>query len=122
MTEAIVEETKLGSGMAVLDLASGTGDPALTLARLVAPRGRVIATDLSQGILDIAEMNARNEGLENIAFQQADAELLPFPDVSFDAVISRIGVMYFVDVQRARRDPQGAQTGWTGSLDCLGAT
>lgn len=101
MTDAIVEATQLAPGMRVLDLASGTGDPALTLARRISPGGEVVATDLSEGMLATAQVNARDEGLGNISFQQADAEQLPFTDGGFDVVTSRIGAMYFVDIQRA---------------------
>jgi SAM-dependent methyltransferase len=101
MTDAIIQAARLEPGMQVLDLASGTGDPALTLARHVAPGGAITATDLSDGMLDTARANARDEGLNNIVFQQADAEDLPFSSERFDLVTSRIGAMYFVDIQRA---------------------
>jgi ubiquinone/menaquinone biosynthesis C-methylase UbiE len=101
MTEAIVQTARLRPGMQVLDLACGTGDPALVLARLVVPGGHVIATDLSDGMLETAAENARREGLGTISFARADAEDLPFDDARFDVVTSRIGAMYFVDIQRA---------------------
>jgi ubiquinone/menaquinone biosynthesis C-methylase UbiE len=101
MTEAIVQAARLGPGMQVLDLACGTGDPALALAPRVVPGGHVTATDLSEGMLETATANARREGLGNISFSQADAEELPFDDARFDVVTSRIGAMYFVNIQRA---------------------
>jgi SAM-dependent methyltransferase len=101
MTEAIVEAALLEPGMQVLDIASGTGDPALALASLLSPGGQITATDLSPGMLDTVRENARLEGLDNVMFQRADAEDLPFPDATFDVVTSRIGAMYFVDIQRA---------------------
>ena len=85
----------------MLDLACGTGDPALLLARLVGPQGQVTASDLSPGMLETAAANAREVGLTNLTFRQADAESLPFADASFDVVTSRIGAMYFVDIGRA---------------------
>jgi len=87
--------------MRVLDLASGSGEPALTLARHVDATGHVVATDLSQGMLDLAEENARKVGLANISFRQADAHRLPFDNESFDCVTCRLGIMYFVDVHGA---------------------
>jgi len=101
MTDAIVQAARLKPGMQVLDLACGTGDPALLLARLVGPYGHVTATDLSSGMLETATANARDEGLANLTFRQADAESLPFADASFDVVTSRIGAMYFVDIGTA---------------------
>jgi SAM-dependent methyltransferase len=101
MTNLLLEAARVRSGLRVLDLASGTGQPALDLARAVGPTGHVTATDLSPAMLAIAERNAREAGLGNIAFRQADAEALPFPNESFDVVTSRLGAMYFVDFQRA---------------------
>jgi SAM-dependent methyltransferase len=101
MTDALLEAAQVRPGLRVLDLASGTGQPALDLARAVGPTGHVTATDLSTAMLATVERNAREAGLGNIAFRQADAEALPFPDASFDVVTSRLGAMYFVDFQRA---------------------
>ncbi len=103
-TLAIVEAARVKPGMNVLDLASGPGEPSLALAEAVGPEGRVTATDLVPELLAIAEEKARERGLRNMIFRQADAESLPFPDRSFDAVTCRFGVMYFPDVQRALRE------------------
>jgi SAM-dependent methyltransferase len=101
MTDALLEAAQVRPGLRVLDLACGTGQPALDLARAVGPTGHVTATDLSAGMLAITEDHAREAGLANIAFRQADAEHLPFSDATFEVVTSRIGAMYFVDAQRA---------------------
>ncbi|HYU20764.1 MAG TPA: class I SAM-dependent methyltransferase [Chloroflexota bacterium] len=103
-TEAIVQAAGARPGMRTLDLASGTGEPALTLASAVAPGGHVTATDLVPDMLAIAEDNAREQSLANISFQQADPEALPFPDQSFDVVTSRFGVMFFPDIVQALRE------------------
>jgi ubiquinone/menaquinone biosynthesis C-methylase UbiE len=103
-TEAIVELAKVKPGMRVLDLASGSGEPALTLAKTVEPNGHVIATDLVPAMLAIAEDNARDQALTNMAFKQADAELLPFADQSFDVVTCRFGVMFFPNVGKALKE------------------
>ncbi len=89
------------AGMQILDLASGTGEPAISFARKVGASGQVIASDLSQGMLAAAAKNATQAGLNNMAFRQVDAHELPFEDASFDVVTSRLGVMYFSDSQRA---------------------
>lgn len=100
-TEALVGAARVRPGARVLDLASGSGDPALTLAREVAPDGIVTATDLSPRMLAVAATHARAEGVENVDFRVADAHRLPFDDRSFDAVTCRFGAMYFVEPVRA---------------------
>jgi ubiquinone/menaquinone biosynthesis C-methylase UbiE len=83
--------------MNVLDLASGEGDPALTLAALVADHGTVTATDMTPGPLEIAAARAREDGISNIQFKVADAQHLPFEDATFDRVTCRFGAMFFPD-------------------------
>jgi SAM-dependent methyltransferase len=101
VTDALVEYAKPSLGMQVLDLASGTGEPAISLAARVGPQGHVTALDLSADLLEIAQKRARARGLDNFRARQADAHSLPFPDKSFDLATSRFGVMFF-------RDPEGA--------------
>jgi SAM-dependent methyltransferase len=90
--------------MKVLDLASGTGEPAITLAARVAPQGHVTALDLSAELLEIATERARERGLTNFSTRPADAHNLPFPDQSFDLATSRFGVMFFADCGKALRE------------------
>ena len=101
LTEALLEAARIGPGMQVLDVASGTGDPAIAEAEMVGPLGYVTATDLVQEMLVAAETEARKAGVSNITFKQADAESLPFSDESFDAVTCRLGVMFFTNPVRA---------------------
>jgi SAM-dependent methyltransferase len=101
LTQALVAAARIESGQRVLDLASGAGEPALTLARLVAPEGHVTATDVSPGWLSVIEDAALAERLQNIDLAVADAHALPFDDHAFDRLTSRLGVMFFADVQRA---------------------
>jgi len=98
---AIVQAARVEPGMQVLDIASGTGEPALTLAGLVGPEGHVTATDLGHGMIAIARENAQKSGLANMTFLQADVHRLPFSDRSFDRITCRFGVMYFADLPRA---------------------
>lgn len=100
-TELVVRGAELRPGMKVLDLASGTGEPALSVAKAVGPKGRVIATDLVPEMLEAARINAASEGLVNLEFRTADAESLPFADGEFDRVTCRFGVMFFPDVPKA---------------------
>lgn len=101
MTDAIVEEVRVDPGMDVLDIACGTGEPAISLATLMGGRGHVVGMDLSQEPLKLAVERAQQRGLTNIEFRQGDAHQLPFPDHSFDRISSRLGVMFFSDLPRA---------------------
>lgn len=100
MTRAIVEAAQVAPGMRVLDLACGTGEPAISLAALVG-NGEVIGVDLSSAPLEIAVQRAAQRGLANASFQQADAHHLPFPHNTFDRITSRLGAMFFSDLPRA---------------------
>jgi len=102
VTRTLVEYARPKPGMKVLDLASGTGEPAISLAPLLAPGGHVTALDSSAELLEIAEQRARQRGLSNFSTHQADANSLPFPDRSFDLIICRFGVMFLEE--RALRE------------------
>lgn len=88
--------------MQVLDLACGTGEPAITLARAVAPDGSVTATDLSEHTLVATREQVRRSGVaDRVAVRRADMEALPFDDGAFDAVSCRLGLMFVPDVALA---------------------
>jgi SAM-dependent methyltransferase len=103
-TAALVETSGAGPGMEILDLASGTGEPALTLAKSVGNTGQVMATDLVPGMLDVINEHVDRLGLTNLTCAQADPEDLQFADESFDIVTCRFGVMFFPDVGKAMRE------------------
>ena len=90
-------------GHRVLDVAAGAGDQTLQTATRVGPAGRVLATDISPNvnILAFAEASARNAGLGNVETKVLDGEELDVPEGAFDAVISRVGLIYFPDQQKA---------------------
>lgn len=104
VTDALVEYARPKPGMRVLDLGSGTGEPAISLAAGVEAQGHVTALDLSAELLAIAHERARARGLSNLSAEQADAHRLPFPDGSFDLATSRFGVMFFRDPELAFRE------------------
>jgi len=104
VTAALVEYAQAKPGVRVLDLASGTGEPAISLAMLVGSQGRVTALDLSADLLDIAKRRAQERGLDNFFTEQADAQALPFDDNSFDLATCRFGVMFFRDAVLALRE------------------
>jgi SAM-dependent methyltransferase len=104
VTDLLIDWAEPEPGMRVLDLASGTGEPALSLAPRVGPDGLVTATDVIPEMVGIAAENAERQGIANMRFAEADAGALPFPDASFDRVTCRFGVMYFPDVPGALRE------------------
>lgn len=97
LRDLVVDRARLEPGLDVLDVAGGHGEPALEVARAVAPTGNVTVADQAPGLLEIAEERAREAGLANLSFRVADAHELPFPDASFDRVTCRLGAMYFAD-------------------------
>jgi ubiquinone/menaquinone biosynthesis C-methylase UbiE len=101
VTQAILQLAAARPGMQVLDLACGTGEPAISLASQVGQQGRVIGIDINAELLEVARDRAQQRSLSNIEFRQADAHALPFASDSFDLVTSRFGVMFFEDVVRA---------------------
>ena len=104
VTDALVKFARPVLGMQVLDLASGTGEPAISLASSVGEHGHVTALDLSADLLEIAAQRARTRGLKNFTTQQGDAHSLSFPDNSFDLATSRFGVMFFREPVLALRE------------------
>lgn len=97
---AIIEALKPQGNDVILDVASGTGEPGLTIAELI-PKGKVTVTDLSDGMLKIASEKAMEKNLANVITQQADVSQLPFDDNIFDVVSCRLGFMFFPDMQMA---------------------
>jgi ubiquinone/menaquinone biosynthesis C-methylase UbiE len=100
-TELVVQGAQLRPGLRVLDLASGSGEPALSIAKAVAPSGRVVATDLVPEMLLGAREHAVSQGHSNLEFQVADGEHLPFKNGEFDRITCRFGFMFFPDSQKA---------------------
>jgi len=97
-TETMLDRTGVGPGTRVLDVAAGAGGQTIVAGRRGAT---VLATDISAAILEFVASEARREGLANVATRTMDGEDLDVEPGSFDAVISRLGVMYFPDKVRA---------------------
>ena len=95
ITQALAEDGQIGSQQAVLDIATGPGEPALSLAALVGPEGRIVGIDPVPEMVAGARREAERLGIRNAQFEVAFADRLPFPDDTFDAAISRFGVMFF---------------------------
>jgi len=100
-TEAMLDLARVGEGDRMLDVAAGAGGQTLAAAGRVGSQGAVLASDISANILEFAASEARAAGLGNVATRVMDGEALDVDDCVFDAVISRLGLMYFPDQQRA---------------------
>ena len=87
----------------VLDVAAGTGEPGLTIAGMLS-KGKVISTDLSEGMLAIAQENATKRGITNFETIACDVSDLPFEDNTFDVVSCRMGFMFFPDMLLAAKE------------------
>ncbi len=101
--EALIEALQARPGDKILDVASGTGEPALTLARRN-PEVDIVGVDAAEGMVRVAQAKVEREGLSNIRFQPMPAEQLDFADASFDRVLCRFGVMLFEDSQQGLRE------------------
>jgi enediyne biosynthesis protein CalE5 len=101
VSERMVEMAKIENGDRVLDVAAGYGEPSLTAARVVGPEGRVVATDISAGMLEYGRERAAEAGLEQLEFVEADAASLDFAEQSFDAALSRWGIIFEPDGEAA---------------------
>jgi ubiquinone/menaquinone biosynthesis C-methylase UbiE len=102
VTETMLDMAGVGSGNRVLDVAAGAGEQTLVTARRVGPSGYVLATDISGNILEFAAAEARAADLTNVETRVMDGENLDELEAdSFDAVISRVGLIYFPDQQKA---------------------
>ena len=95
ITQALLQDAEVDSGNTILDVATGTGEPALSIAAAVGPAGRVFGIDPVPGMITAAQREAERVGVENAAFEVAGAEKLPFPADTFDAAVCRFGVMFF---------------------------
>jgi len=97
ITEALIERAGIHAGQAVLDIAAGAGEPSLSIAEAIGPSGSVMCTDAVPKMVDAARDEAKRRGVTNVQFQVCTADSLPFPDNSFDVVVSRLGAMFFLD-------------------------
>jgi SAM-dependent methyltransferase len=97
VSERMIEMAGVKPGDRVLDVACGLGEPALTAAHLVGPEGHIIATDISSGMIAHGRERAAAAGLDNIEFLESDAASLDYPTGSFDAALSRWGIIFEPD-------------------------
>ncbi len=91
-------------GERILDMGTGPGEPAISIAGQVGATGHVTGIDLSENMVSIAQRVARARGRENVDFRVMDCGALEFPNESFDAVISSFGFQIFTDPEKAARE------------------
>ena len=94
VTRQMLDLARIQPGQRILDIAAGAGEPAVSAAERVGPSGYVLATDISEGIVELALQVARERGLKQVDTRAMDGEKLDLPDASFDAVLCRLGLMY----------------------------
>ncbi len=97
---AIIDSLDLADDQQHLDIASGTGEPGLTVAKLV-PKGYVVLTDLAPEMLDVATRRANVQGITNFETKVCSADDLPFGDATFDSISVRFGYMFLPDLAKA---------------------
>jgi SAM-dependent methyltransferase len=107
-TSRMLELARVGSGSRVIDIAAGAGGQTLAAARRVGAGGAVLATDISERILERAAAEARAAGLTNVATRVMDGEALAVEPGSFDAAVSRLGLMYMPDKAHALAEARRA--------------
>lgn len=103
-TDRMLEMAHVTDGQYVLDIAAGAGEQSITAAKKVGVTGRVLATDISSNILVFAHEMAQQAGVNNIETKVMDGENLTLDEETFDAVISRVGLIYFPDQQKALKE------------------
>ncbi len=99
VSEALAKIIEVKPGHRILDVSTGIGEPAVTLARLVGPQGSVLATDQSTTMLTVAQERIADEELNNIELLEADTEALNLLTNEFDGAVCRWGLMFLPDVQ-----------------------
>ncbi len=103
MGDEIIRLLNLKHDDVVLDVAAGTGEPGLTIATML-QNGKVISTDLAEGMLEVARENAAKRGIHNFETKACDVCELPFADNTFDAISCRFGFMFFPDMLLAAKE------------------
>lgn len=104
ITQRLIDMAHISQGFSVLDMASGSGDPAFAVARIVGPRGRVLALDIAAAMIAAGRSLLRELELDNVEFRTIEDECAPALDAgTFDAITCRFGLMFMADPSAAAR-------------------
>jgi ubiquinone/menaquinone biosynthesis C-methylase UbiE len=104
ITQAMIEGVEISDWLTALDVAGGTGEPSLAVARKLGRRGAIVCTDGALEMVASAKKEARQLELSNIDFANCIADSLPFRDDLFDATLSRLGAMFFIEPEVCLRE------------------
>jgi SAM-dependent methyltransferase len=104
LSDPLIEAAALEPGKSALDVGAGTGEPALRIAEICGPSTRVACTDVVAEMVAAAKREAARRELRNVTFTQCAADALPFRSHQFDAVVCRLGIMFFDDAIASMRE------------------
>jgi SAM-dependent methyltransferase len=104
VTAALIESARIAPGQQVLDIGGGSGEPSLTISRVVGPTGLVVFSDPASAMVEAARTEANRQELKNLRFEQCPGDDLPFASDTFDAVVGRFSAMFFSDPPKAARE------------------
>jgi SAM-dependent methyltransferase len=104
ISEALIQDARISAGDTVLDIGTGPGEPALAVAALVGREGKVYGIDPTPEMIAAAQREAIRQGLQNVDFDVATTDHLPFPSATFDGIVSRFAIMFFPSPVDALRE------------------
>jgi len=102
--KSVLDLVRPRQGEQILDVCTGPGEPAMSIASIIAPTGHVVGIDLSANMTDIAKKSAEKRGLRNVDFLTMDAEKLEFQENSFDAAVSCFGFQIVTEPEAAAKE------------------
>jgi ubiquinone/menaquinone biosynthesis C-methylase UbiE len=103
INDAMISKLNLRESDHILDVATGTGEPGLTIAAKL-KTGKVTGIDLSEKMLEVATEHAANRGVQNFQTVCCDASEMPFEDDTFDGITCRLGFMFFPEMEVTLRE------------------
>ncbi|MGA3405227.1 MAG: class I SAM-dependent methyltransferase [Candidatus Bathyarchaeia archaeon] len=102
--KSLLDLVRPSPGERILDVCTGPGEPAMSIASIIAPSGQVVGVDLSSNMTEIATKTAAKRGLRNVEFVTMDAEKLEFPVNTFDVAVSCFGFQIVTQPEAAAKE------------------